>query len=136
MKAYYTNINSFNEEIEDFVIAKNKIESHLIENGQIEKKMSIKEFFDYIDLSNSIFMFNDKDNNVIAFNIYPTEQKDEYVVVFSSSLTNDKLIDEFKLSLANIKYDLNSLKHYTQLDLLNGVLSDKRCFIINNEFYA
>ena len=136
MKAYYTNINSFNEEIEDFVIAKNKIESHLIENGQIEKKMSIKEFFDYIDLSNSIFMFNDKDNNVIAFNIYPTEQKDEYVVVFSSSLTNDKLINEFKLSLANIKYDLNSLKHYTQLDLLNGVLSDKRCFIINNEFYA
>jgi len=136
MKAYYTNINSFNEEIEDFVIAKNKIESHLIENGQIEKKMSIKEFFDYIDLSNSIFMFNDKDNNVIAFNIYPTEQKDEYVVVFSSSLTNNKLIDEFKLSLANIKYNLSNLKHYTQLDLLNGILSDKRCFIINNEFYA
>ena len=51
MNIFYSNINKFNEEIEDFVIAKNKIEKQLIEEEKIEKKMSITEFMEYINLS-------------------------------------------------------------------------------------
>ena len=44
MNIYFCNINNINENVEDFVIAKNKIERPLIEREELERKMSIKEF--------------------------------------------------------------------------------------------
>jgi hypothetical protein len=58
MNVYFCNINRINEEVDNFVIAKNKIEQPLIDEEKLEKKMSIQEFLNYIDLTNNIFMAN------------------------------------------------------------------------------
>ena len=135
MNVYYSNINNFNEEIEEFVIAKNKIEQPLIDSEKIEKKMSIKEFIDYIDLSKSVYLLNDKENSVIPFNIQnPTEN--DIVVIYSSTIKDDKLIEDFKNNLKRIDFDLSKLTKHSQLDLLNGNFQDNQYFIINNEFYS
>lgn len=134
MEIYYTNINRINEEVEDFVIAKNKIEKPLIDNEEIEKKMSIKEFIEYANLSYS-FIINDKQMNPIAFNIF-NPNKDIFVIVYSTTIEESK-INIFKTALQNISYDISKLIHVDQLDIINGNfdLNTSNYFIIDNEFY-
>ena len=54
MKTYWCNISKINEDIDSFVIAKNKIESDLIDCNTISGKMSIKDFLGYFDLTHKI----------------------------------------------------------------------------------
>ena len=132
MNNYYSNINQINEDVESFVIAKKKIEDELIHDKKIEKKMSIKDFLNYIQLKNT-FVYMEKENmKVIAFNIFTTKIN-EHVIMFSS--VSDNAFNVFKTILENIKFDISNLKHYSQIDLLNGKLLGKNYFIINNEFY-
>lgn len=135
MKIYYSNINNFNEEIEDFVIAKAKIEAPLIESGEIEKKMSITKFIDYINLSKNIYLLNDKAKSVIPFEI--RKPNDEDLVIIFSSTANEEKTNQFKDDLKKIDYDLSKLEHIEQLDLINGNvdLSARNYFMINGEFY-
>lgn len=135
MKIYYSNINNFNEEIEDFVIAKAKIEKPLIESGEIEKKMSITEFIDYINLSKNVYLLNDKSHSVISFEIIKPS-KDEIVIVYSST-ADEKMNNQFKDDLEKVNYDLSKLEHLSQLDLLTGDadLNSRNYFILNGEFY-
>jgi len=135
MKAYYSNINKFNEEIEDFVIAKNKIEKPLIENEKIEKKMTISEFIDYVDLKNNVYCASDKDKSVIPFEIIKPND-DEIVIVYSSTAKDD-IDNEFKKDLQKIEFDLSRLNKISQLDILNGTidLSAINYFILNGDFY-
>ena len=135
MKAYYSNINKFNEEIEDFVIAKNKIEKPLIENEKIEKKMTISEFIDYVDLKNNVYCACDKDKSVIPFEIIKPND-DEIVIVYSSTAEDD-IDNEFKKDLQKIEFDLSRLNKISQLDILNGTidLSAINYFILNGDFY-
>ena len=134
MKIYYTNINRINEEIEDFVIAKNKIEKPLIESGELEKKMTIQEFINYIDFTNNVFMVNDKENSVIPFEIKEIN-KDELVVAFSSTC-NDEEINEFKSKLDQIGFNLSKLTKHTPIDLLTDNFTKGSYFILNGEFYT
>lgn len=136
MEVFYSNINRLNEEIEEFVIAKAKIEKPLLDDEIIEKKMSIKEFIEYINLSNSTYILNDNNKmNTIAFNIFKLENND-FAVMYSSTLENEK-IESFKKKLKEINYDISNLIHFSQLDIINGNidLNEDNYFIINNEFY-
>lgn len=135
MNIYYSNINKFNEEIEDFVIAKSKIEKPLIDSGKIEKKMSITEFIEYINLSNNVYCVSNKERSVIPFEI-KQPSKNDLIVVYSSTC-EDKYNDQFKKDLTNINFDLKNLNHIDQLDILNGSidLNINNYFIINGEFY-
>ena len=134
MNVYFCNINRINEEVEDFVIAKNKIEQPLIDNEELEKKMSIQEFLNYIDLTKNIFMANDTYNTSIPFNIYnPT--KENIVIIYALEKNIKNCEEAFKDALKNIKYDLSNLKELTQLEILQGATQDKSYYIINNEFY-
>lgn len=134
MNVYFCNINRINEDVEDFVIAKNKIEQPLIDNEELEKKMSIQEFLNYIDLTKNIFMANDDYNTSIPFNIYnPT--KENIVIIYALEKNIKNCEEAFKDALKNIKYDLSNLKELTQLEILQGATQDKSYYIINNEFY-
>lgn len=135
MNIYYSNINKFNEEIEDFVIAKGKIEKPLIDSEKIEKKMSITEFIDYINLSDKVYCVANKEHSVIPFDIRQPSKND--LVIMYSSTCEDKYNDQFKKDLSKINFDLKSLNHISQLDILNGSidLNTNNYFIINGEFY-
>lgn len=140
MNVYFCNINRINEDVESFVIAKNKIEQPLIDNEELEKKMSIQEFLDYIDLTKNIFMANDAYNTAIPFNIYkPTNiykpKEENTIIIYSLEKDVDNVEKSFKNTLGNIKYDLSNLKALTQLEILEGATQDKSYYIINNEFY-
>ena len=130
---YYSNINLINEDVESFVIAKQKIESKLIEEKKIEKKMSIKDFLEYIKITNTFIYMKNQEMKVVAFYIYNIDDKDT-VIMFSSD--NDEAEKEFKNILKTIRFNLKNLIHYNQLDVLNGKLENKPYFIINNEFYS
>ena len=134
MNTYFCNINRINEEVEDFVIAKNKIEAPLIEEEKIEKKMSIQEFLDFIDLSQNIFMCNDESNMSIPFTIsYPS--KDDIVIIYSLDTQIEKYTKIFKDNLSKINYNLNSLKQLTQLEVFEGKITNKPYYILHNDFY-
>jgi len=134
MNVYFCNINKINEEVDNFVIAKNKIEQPLIDNEELEKKMSIQEFLDYIDLTQNIFMANDAYNTAIPFKIYkPTEEN--VVIIYALEKNIENVEESFKAALENIKYNLSNLKELTQIEILEGATQDKSYYIINNEFY-
>jgi hypothetical protein len=134
MNVYFCNINKINEEVDNFVIAKNKIEQPLIDNEELEKKMSIQEFLDYIDLTQNIFMANDAYNTAIPFKIYkPTEEN--VVIIYALEKNIENVEESFKAALKNIKYNLSNLKELTQIEILEGATQDKSYYIINNEFY-
>ena len=134
MKSYFCNINRINEEVEDFVIAKNKIEKPLLEDGNLEKKMSIQEFLNYIDLSKCIFISNDESGISIPFFISnPTEN--DVVIIYSLDEKIEKYTKIFKESLDKINYSLDSLKEISQLDIFQGITEGKPYYILNNNFY-
>jgi len=134
MNTYFCNINRINEEVEDFVIAKNKIEAPLIEEEKLEKKMSIQEFLNYIDLSKNIFMCNDKSNISIPFSIsYPSNN--DIVIIYSLDTQIEKYTKLFKDNLSKINYNLDSLTKLSELEIFEGVTTDKPYYIINNNFY-
>jgi len=134
MNTYFCNINRINEEVEDFVIAKNKIEKPLIESEQIEKKMSIQEFLSYIDLSKNIFMVNDGSNISIPFLIsYPSQN--DIVIIYSLESGIDKYTKLFKDNLQKINYNLDSLTKLSQMEIFEGKIADHPYYIINNDFY-
>ena len=131
MDKYFCNINNINENVEDFVIAKNKIERPLIESEKLEKKMSIQEFIEYVDLSKNILMLNNISNDVIPFNIYKNE--DNYVIIYSSPNNKGDILIEH---LEKINYDLNNLKQLTPFDLINGKIKDSEYYIIDSNYYS
>jgi len=131
MKIYYCNINKINENVEDFVIAKNKIEMDLIEEEKIEKKMTISEFLNYVNLQHSIFAINEKTLIVIPFQITKLENKD--IVIIYSSSTNEEHENEFKDKLKSINYDVTKLNKIDELQMLENTF--EKYFIINNQFY-
>jgi len=134
MNVYFCNINRINEEVDNFVIAKNKIEQPLIDEEKLEKKMSIQEFLNYIDLTNNIFMANDAYNTAIPFNIYkPIEEN--VVIIYALEKNIENVEESFKDALKNIKYNLSNLKELTQIEILEGATQNKCYYIINNEFY-
>lgn len=134
MNIYFCNINRINEEVEDFVIAKNKIEKPLIVEEKLEKKMTIQEFIDFVNLTEKIFMVNDNNNTSIPFNIYkPT--KNEIVVIYSYNDKDDNKIKIFKQNLENKNFDLESLTPLSHIDILQGKVGNESYYIIKNQFF-
>lgn len=132
MNIYFCNINTINENVEDFVIAKNKIEKSLIEKEEIEKKMTIFEFLEYVNLTGKIFICNDEQSNAIPFNIYNTNN-DELVIIFSSTNTDNDNI--FKDHLLKIQYNIDNLKKISEIDLIQGKIKNSEYYIIDNNYY-
>lgn len=133
MKTYYSNINDINNDVESFVIAKSKIENQLIKEQEIEKKMSISDFLNYINLGNCVYVANTDGNDVIPFKIYKFTEN-ETILVYASN--KDKIFDEMNEILSNINFNIDNLTHISTEDFLNGKLQNRSYFIINNEFYA
>ena len=134
MNIYFCNISKINEEVEDFVIAKNKIEKPLIESEQLEKKMSIQEFLDFIDLTKTILMFNDESNLTIPFSLTKTTE-DNIVVIYAYDGRNTKYVDLFKEKMKEINYNISTLKEISQIDILQGITTNKPYFVVDNKFY-
>lgn len=131
MEVFYCNLNKFNEEIEEFVIAKNKIESSLKLQGNLEKKMTVNEFISYVKKFNDVFII--EASKMIPFHIYDLINGDK-VVILSSSNT-EEMENLFKGLLKKINYDFNNCKKISYTELLENSINDPY-FSINNEIYV
>lgn len=131
MKVFYSNINKMNEDIESFVIAKNKIEKILIEEEKIEAKQSIKDFLNMAEINKVFVSSKTPTMATIAFTIYKNENDDEMTILYSS--TNEIAEKEFKEIIKYIRYNLNNLVSYTEYDI--DKLNNNPYFIIDNKFY-
>ena len=131
MKVFYSNINRMNEDIESFVIAKNKIEKILIEEEKIEAKQSIKDFLNMVEINKVFVSSKTPTMATIAFTMYKNENDDEMTILYSS--TNEIAEKEFKEIIKYIKYNLNNLVSYTEYDI--DKLNNNPYFIIDNKFY-
>lgn len=131
MKVFYSNINKMNEDIESFVIAKNKIEKILIEEEKIEVKQSIKDFLNMVEINKVFVSSKTPTMATIAFTMYKNENDDEMTILYSS--TNEIAEKEFKEIIKYIKYNLNNLVSYTEYDI--DKLNNNPYFIMDNKFY-
>jgi len=130
MEVFYCNLNEFNEDIESFVIAKNKIESNLKITKQIDKKMSVNEFISYVSNFPNIYIYNSQ--SIITFNIYKLINGDN-VIVFSSN--NNTITNNFKEELNKINYNFDNLNKIDYLKIIENPLNSPY-FSINNEIYV
>ena len=131
MKVFYSNINKMNEDIESFVIAKNKIEKIFIDEEKIETKQSIKDFLNMVEINKVFVSSKTSTMATIAFTMYKNEDDDEMTILYSS--TNEIAEKEFKEIIKYIKYNLNNLVSYTEYDI--DKLNNNPYFIIDNKFY-
>lgn len=131
MKVFYSNINKMNEDIESFVIAKNKIEKIFIDEEKIETKQSIKDFLNMVEINKVFVSSKTPTMSTIAFTMYKNEDDDEMTILYSS--TNEIAEKEFKEIIKYIKYNLNNLVSYTEYDI--DKLNNNPYFIIDNKFY-
>lgn len=126
----YIAINTIGDYPEDFLAAKVDVEHHLIETGEIEKRMRLDEFIVYLNIQKTIYM---KGQKSIAFRIIKGEN-DEYV--FYSLLDNDEeLFDSFKSALEKLKFDFSSLKKVEPLQLIQLDLSKEEVFMFDFVVY-
>ena len=131
---FKSNINRINEDVESFCVVKSKIENMLIEKNKLEKKQTIQDYLSNIGLEKNIMMLNDKENTVIAFNVFKTNIG-EYAIVYSYDGTDEEKEQKLFKALENLRYDLTNLKKISQIEMINGATKGRYYFIINNEFY-
>lgn len=130
MNIFISNINNLNEDIENFVIVKKKIEDYMIEQNIIEKKNNVQEYINQLSLQNNIFMMNNKENDLIPFKVFKTNINEICIVYCYQG--NNKKIEEILLdNLKKIKYNLDSLTELSQIDIVNGKLGLDPYFIID-----
>ena len=133
MKVFYANINRINEDVESFVIAKNKIEKIFIAEEKIENKQSIKDFLNLVEINKVFVASTTESMQTVAFTIYNDQETNDVILLISS--TSDKAVDEFKEIMKSINYDLSQLIHYNTMEMALDAMSNNPYFIINNEFY-
>lgn len=133
MKVFYANINKINEDVESFVIAKNKIEKIFIAEEKIENKQSIKDFLNLVEINKVFVASTTESMQTVAFTIYNDQETNDVILLISS--TSDKAVDEFKEIMKSINYDLSQLIHYNTMEMALDAMSNNPYFIINNEFY-
>lgn len=138
MKTYWCNISKINEDIDSFVIAKNKIESDLIECNTISSKMSIKDFLGYFDLTHKIYSYQSE--IMFPFYIYHSMGEDGFhepfiVVLYSSEVDDEDKINDFKHNLEKIDFDTDNLTKIPESKLLDNRLNESSYFIIDYGFY-
>lgn len=130
MNIFTSNINRLNEDIENFVIVKKKIEDYMIEQNIIEKKNNVQEYINQLSLQNNIFMMNNKENDLIPFKIFKTNIN-EICIVYCYQGDNEKTEEILLDNLKQIKYNLDSLTELSQIDIVNGKLGLDPYFIID-----
>ena len=130
MNIYTTNISKINEDIESFVIAKNKIANNLIKNEELESKMTITEFMNYLNFENSIVYVdnsNPKISKSICIRIFKI--KNDIIIVYASDYDDLTFLEE----LESINYNVKNLKKISQMDFIEN--TPTKYFIINNEIH-
>lgn len=130
MNIFISNINNLNEDIENFVIVKKKIEDYMIEQNIIEKKNNVQQYINQLSLQNNIFMMNNKENDLIPFKVFKTNIN-EICIVYCYQGNNEKIEEILLDNLKKIKYNLDSLTELSQIDIVNGKLGLDPYFIID-----
>ena len=130
MGLFLSNINKINEDIESFVIAKNKIEKYLIDNHEIKNKMTVQEFLNYIDFNTAI-VYIDSSSKIQKTSCIKTYNLDKDMVILYTS--EDDNIDNVLEDLKKINYDISKLKKYSQLEFLNNPI--QKYFLIGSDIY-
>lgn len=132
MGLYLSNLTMFNEDIESFVIVKNKIENDLMEKDKLDKRMSVNDFINYLNLNVGSIIFidisNKKEQKTWFFKIFKI--KDDIIIPYSSQNDSVEFLDDLK----QINYDISKLKQKTQLDMIQTQID--KYYIINNNIYT
>lgn len=130
MNIYTSNINKINEDIESFVIAKNKIENHLIKNEELEKKMTVRDFIEYLDFANSMVYVdasNPKILKSVCMRIFKI--KSDIIIIYASEYDDLTFLEELEL----INYNTSKLKKISQIEFIQN--PPNKYFIINTEIH-
>lgn len=138
MKTYWCNISKINEDIDSFVIAKNKIESDLISCEVIKNKMSISDFLGYFDMTRKIYSYQNE--VMVSFYVYFSMSEDEFLepfvtILYNTDTDDEDKINQFKNDLKKIDFDTNNLVKIPETDLLSNRLNEGSYFIIDYGFY-
>jgi len=130
----YISINFTDGYPEDFLFAKVDIEKKMIEDGKIEKRMKIEDFFTSLDIQNSIYM---KDQKGIAFSIQEGLD-DSYIFYHFLDEEDDELFESFKKKLEKMKYSISkdSLTKPEPMQLLDPDFLSKELFMLDFEIYV
>jgi len=116
-------------DIEEIVLSKHELDLKMIEDGTIEKKMTIQEYFEKYATPTYIYVINDIQIPFIIHNLYDT------IYLFVADDDKDKmklLLNKLKL----IRYDINNLVEQSFDDLLHhGGFEENDLVIIGNKYY-
>lgn len=116
-------------DIEEVILSKHEIDLKLIEDKQIQIKMTLQEYFDKYATPLNVYIIK---GNQIPFSIH-TLYGTTYIYVCDNDKTKmSLLLNKLKL----IRYDINNLVELSFNDLLNmGGLDENDIIVINNKYY-
>lgn len=115
-------VNLSSEDPENIYVAKWNIENKLKEKDSSYTKRNLSRFITDLNLGNSIFVY---DGSSIPFTIY-----EGYLFVASDLEIG---ITKLKESLEILKYDLNNLHIYDNMNLMKGISYGSTYFIIDSK---
>lgn len=130
MKTYYCDISKFNEDIESFVIAKNKIESNMKLLEELNKKMTVNEFLAFATQFKNTYIY---EGIPLSFTLYRLIN-DDVVILYAITEDKTEAIESFKSDLKKIGYELENLQEISYTDLI-GQGIETPYFTINGIIY-
>lgn len=105
------------------ILAKQEVETILINEKQIEEPFQLQDFIKYLNLQNCIYI---KEDNVIPFRIF----NDMLFII-----GNKDIINTVNENLNEINYDLSKLSEITMDEVYQGKLEKyDQYFIINSKY--
>lgn len=114
-------------DIEDLILAKNEIETELIEKKIIEEKMSIIDFINKYAITDYVYMINEK---LIPFKLLSLNKT--YLFIADNNKDNlDLLLKKLKL----MKYDINNKVEVNISDMLKDIDSYDSLIIYDKKYY-
>lgn len=117
---------------EDFFLAKADIEKLLIENKEIEEKMSYEDFILYLGIQNKVYLIG---SQIIAFNVLKGKNDDYLFYSYTTETSSNEILESLEQRLTKIKYDFSKLTKVSMNDFSGLDLDNPNLFVINQEFY-
>lgn len=120
---------NLSKDIEEILTVKRIIDKYWIDNKEIEKKTSLEEFVDKLDMSKQLFIHS-SENIIVPFSFIVI---DEIIYLFYVS-EDSKGIDLCINALEEFKFNFNELSVVPDEDIIAGKLINKDYWIVNNQY--
>ena len=116
-------------EIDDFILAKVEIEKYLLETGKIEKKMSLPDYINFLDVAKTIYV---SEKGITPFSLMEINGT---VYIHYTTESDDLDFDEFEKIVHKYKENKLETIDMFQLYLSKQIRPDYPYLIIDNVLY-